>query len=231
MRVLSVVHQSDAGAGVFGEVVRESGHELLEWVPSNGRPPELDEIGAALVFGGAMHVDQEDENPWLRAEDELLRRLLSDGVPLLGVCLGAQLVSKAAGGTPTRAPEPEIGWVDVELTPEGMSDPLIGALPARFRAFEWHSYAAGPPPGAVALAYSPVCIQAYRLAGAPVWGIQFHAEVTAADVNRWLDTYESDEDAVRIGLDPEALRGETTPLLPEWNELGRGIAKRFLTRA
>ena len=231
MRVLSIVHQSDAGAGVFADVVRGAGAELVEWVPSAGDPPELDGIGAALVFGGAMHADQEDDNPWLRGEKGLLAELLGRGVPTLGVCLGAQLVSEAAGGSPRRAPEPEIGWVEVELTPEGRADPLLGALPERFEAFEWHSYEAGPPEGTVTLATSAVCIQAYRLPGGRAWGIQFHAEVTRPDVDAWLDSYDSDEDAVRIGLDPEALRSQTTPRLEAWNELGRGLAERFMAEA
>jgi GMP synthase (glutamine-hydrolysing) len=231
MRVLSIVHQSDAGAGVFGDVARAAGAELVEWVPGNGGPPELDGLGAALVFGGAMHTDQEDGNPWLRGEKELLAGLLGRDVPLLGVCLGAQLLSEAAGGAPRRAREPEIGWVEIELTPEGRADPLLGALPERFEGFEWHSYEANPPEGTVRLATSPVCLQAYRLPGARAWGIQFHAEVTRRDVNAWLDSYDSDEDAVRIGVDPEALRSETTPRLESWNELGRGIAERFLAEA
>ena len=147
MRVLSIVHQSDAGAGVFGSVVRAAGAELQEWVPGAGGSPELDGLGAALVFGGAMHVDQEDANPWLRGEKELLAEVLGRGVPTLGVCLGAQLVSEAAGGTPQRAREPEIGWVEVELTAEGRSDPLLGHLPERFEAFDWHSYEGGAARG------------------------------------------------------------------------------------
>src|SRR5215213_9997435 len=209
MRVLSIVHQRDAGAGVFGDAVRDAGAELVEWVPPAGAPPELGGLGAALVFGGAVHADQEEGNPWLRWEKALLADLLGRGVPLLGVCLGAQLLSEAAGGSPRRAREPEIGWVEIELTADGRADPLLGALPGRFEAFEWHSYEAGPPAGAVRLATSPVCLQAYRLPGARAWGIQFHAEVTRPDVNRWLDSYDSDADAVRIGLDPEALRTRT----------------------
>jgi GMP synthase-like glutamine amidotransferase len=231
MRVLAIVHQTDAGAGVFGEVARESGHELVEWVPTNGGPPDLDGVGAAMVFGGAMHVDQEGANPWLRGEKALLRRLLGAGLPLLGVCLGSQLLAEAAGAAPIRASEPEIGWVPVERTAAGRADPLTGALPERFEAFEWHSYEAPLPDGAVALATSPVCLQAYRLEGTRAWGIQFHAEVTDAEVNAWLDTWDSDEDAVRIGLDPEGLRAETLGRLAEWNELGRGIAGRFLAEA
>ena len=103
MRVLAIVHQPDAGAGVFGEVARDAGHELVEWVPTNGGPPDVDGLGAAMVFGGAMNVDQEGENPWMRGEKALLRRLLGERVPVLGVCLGAQLLAEAAGGAPRRA--------------------------------------------------------------------------------------------------------------------------------
>ena len=124
-----------------------SGHELVEWVPTNGGPPDLDGLGAAMVFGGAMHVDQEGANPWLRGEKELLRRLLGAGLPLLGVCLGSQLLAEAAGAAPRRASEPEIGWVPVEQTAAGRADPLTGALPERFEAFEWHSYEAPLPDG------------------------------------------------------------------------------------
>lgn len=231
MRVLAIVHQADAGAGVFGEVVRESGHELVEWFPTNGGAPELDGVGAAMVFGGAVNADQEAANPWLRGEKDLLRRMIGDGLPLMGVCLGSQLLAEAAGTAPKRASEPEIGWVQVEQTAAGRADPLIGALPERFEAFGWHSYEALLPNGAVALATSPVCLQAYRLEGARAWGIQFHAEVTGAEVNAWLDGWDKDEDAVRIGLDPERLRAETLARLPDWNELGRGIAERFLAEA
>ena len=231
MRVLSIVHQRDAGAGVFGDAVRDAGAELVEWVPPAGGPPELDGLGAALVFGGAVHADQEEGNPWLRWEKALLADLLGRGVPLLGVCLGAQLLSAAAGGSPRRAREPEIGWIEVELTPEGRADPLLGALPGRFEAFEWHSYEAGPPADAVRLATSPVCLQAYRLPGARAWGIQFHAEVTRPDVNAWLDSYDSDEDAVRIGLDPEALRAETAARIEAWSGIGSELCGRFLEAA
>ena len=231
MRVLAVVHNDDAGAGVFGEVARESGHEVVEWRPDRAPPPDLGGVDAAMVFGGAMHVDQEEAHPWLRGEKELLRDLLSRGVPLIGLCLGAQLLAEAAGATPGRASEPEIGWTAVELTPEGRDDPLLTGIPDRLEALEWHSYEAPLPDGAVALARSPVCLQAYRLNGSPAWGLQFHAEVTERDLGLWLDSWDSDEDAVRIGLDHEAMRTDSAERIDAWNELGRGIARRFLAEA
>ena len=142
------------------------------------------------------------------------------------MCLGCQLVAEAAGAKPRRASAPEIGWHEVELTPEAAGDPLLGGLPARFSAFQWHSYEAPLPPGATALARSPVCLQAFRLGG-PAWGIQFHAEVSMEDVDYWISDYRSDPDAVRIGLDPEALRAETQAAIGAWNDLGRAMCERL----
>jgi GMP synthase (glutamine-hydrolysing) len=230
MRALAIVHQSDAGPGVFAEEMRERGVELEEWTLSergSAPPREIAEYGAVLTFGGAMHADQEDRHPWLRFEKDFLAAMLDDGMPLLAVCLGTQVLADAAGGKARRASEPEIGWLEVEVTEEGASDPVIGPLAPSFTAFQWHSYEAVPPETAAILARSNVCPQAYRI-GERAWGIQFHAEVTAHDVRRWIEDYRSDEDAVRIGVDPEALRAETEPRIAEWNRLGRDLCGRFL---
>ena len=178
MRVLSLVHQPDAASGVFADAAADAGHELDEWlVPRRKAPPApLEDYGAVLVFGGAMHVDQEDRHRWLRDELELLRGLLANDVPLLGVCLGGQLLAKALDAPVRLMPSPEVGWFDVALTPEAADDPVFGELPGRFSSFQWHSYAFELPQGAVPLARNERCLQAFR-AGESAWGIQFHAEV------------------------------------------------------
>jgi len=230
VKALAVVHQRDAGPGVFAEEMRERGVDLDEWLLSErGTGPglEIAEYDAVLTFGGAMHPDQEDRHPWLRFEKDFLAAMIDDGMPLMAVCLGCQLLADAAGGSVRRASEPEIGWCEVEVTPEGKSDPVIGPMAPAFTAFQWHSYEAVPPPGATLLARSPVCAQAYRV-GDRAYGIQFHAEVTLADADRWIDDYRSDEDAVRIGVDPDVLRSETRERMGEWNRLGRELCGRFL---
>jgi GMP synthase-like glutamine amidotransferase len=231
LRVLAVVNELDAGAGVFAGPVTAAGHELVEWVPWRESMPAIDDVGAAMVFGGSMNVDEEAQHPWLVPEKELLRDLVARDVPTLGVCLGSQLLAEAAGAQPRRAARPEIGWHAVELTAEAPDDPLLGALPPRFEALQWHSFEAPLPPGATALAQSPVCLQAYRLAGGRSWGVQFHPEVTATDLGTWLDHHRDDADAVRLGIDPEAIRAETATRIKAWNDLGRGIAARFLAAA
>src|SRR4051794_35658786 len=131
MRLLSIVHGPLVRAELFGDVAREDGHELDEWsmVHEPAPPRPIEEYDAVLVFGGQMNVDQEDEHPWLRGEDELVRGLLERDVPLLGVCLGGQILAKAAGAHVGPSPEPERGFVRATLTEDAEGDPVFGALP------------------------------------------------------------------------------------------------------
>jgi GMP synthase (glutamine-hydrolysing) len=87
-----------------------------------------------------MNVDEGEAHPWLPTERALLGELLERRVPLVGLCLGGQMVAQAAGAVPRRAPRPEIGWHSVELTNAGREDPLLGPLGSSFEAFQWHSY-------------------------------------------------------------------------------------------
>jgi GMP synthase-like glutamine amidotransferase len=225
VRVLAAVHQDDGGPVVFGDVIREAGHELVEWTPADG--PPSNGYDAAIVFGGSMHVDQEDEHPWLRPEREWIESLLAERVPTLGVCLGSELLAHAAGWPVTRLARSEIGWHDVELTPAAPSDPLLSAVPPRFPAFQWHSYAVEPPDESAVLAVSPACAQAYRV-GERAWGIQFHAEVDSAAIEYWLDDGADGEDVREVSLDIEAERQRTWREIAAWNDLGRALCSRFL---
>jgi GMP synthase-like glutamine amidotransferase len=227
VNVLSVVHGSDARAELFSGVVVDAGHGLDEWSLAWGTPPPrpVDDYGAVLVFGGAMHADEDDRHPWLREENLFLQRLLDLHVPTLGVCLGAQLLAKAAHAPVHRASRPEIGWHDVELTDDAENDPVFSRLPSRFRAFQWHYYTYGVPAGGVELATSEVCTQAFRL-GASIWGVQFHPEVTRAQIQSWLET-----DGFNEGVDVERVAAESDELIGEWNRIGAELCGAFLETA
>lgn len=229
MRVLAIVQQPDAGPGVFAEAIRGAGGELDEWTPAERTEPPADSLGydAVLVLGGAMNIDEGERYGWIAAEKALLRELLARGVPLLGLCLGGQLVAEAAGGVARRAPEPEIGWHRVEVTAEGEEDPLLGTLAPSFETFQWHSYEFSLPPDAVPLARSPVCLQGARV-GEHAWALQFHPEVSRADALHWVEDYESDPDAVRIGVNPAVLGPETEAKIGAFNELGWELCRRWL---
>ncbi len=219
MRVLSLTHGPSVGPGVFGDTVRDAGHELVGWsVPQAERPPEGHD--AVLVFGGAMHPDQEERHRWLARELRFLEDALERGTPIFGVCLGAQLLARAAGARVLPASEAEVGWCEVVLTPAGAVDPVASSLPERFDAFQWHSYTHELPAGAVELARSPVCTQAFRLDRAI--GVQFHPEVRAEHVERWLG--EDPDDVTDVAV----LREQTAVRMDAWNELGRALCTAFL---
>ena len=226
MHVLAVIHGDNVRAGVFGEAVAARGHTLEEWSLAWDKPPPrpLDAYGGVLVFGGAMHADQDTHHPWLREENLFLQRLLDLRKPVLGICLGAQLLAKAAHASVGPATEAEIGWYPVELTAEASGDPLLGGLPSQFEAFQWHYYAHGLPAGAVELAHSPVCTQAFRL-GDSAWGVQFHPEVTQAQIDSWL----ADEDDRPANAD--AIAEESRERIGEWNALGRTLCAAFVETA
>jgi GMP synthase (glutamine-hydrolysing) len=225
MKVLSLVHGDDARTELFGPVVAEAGHQLDEWSFAwpKSPPRPLDSYDAVLVFGGSMHPDAEDRHGWLLDEVDWLGGLLERPVPTLGICLGSQLIARAAGARVGRLAQPEIGWYDVALTEEGAADPVLSALPPSFEALQWHHYEHALPPGAVALAESPVCLQGFRL-GELCWGVQFHPEVTEPQLELWIA-----EDAA--GDEADRLRRETRERISAWNELGRRLCRSFLGAA
>jgi GMP synthase (glutamine-hydrolysing) len=231
-RALAIVFERDAGPGTFAQASLARGVVLDSWLFDGCSEPPGDPSGydAVMVFGGSMHPDAEDAHPWLREVKALLGELLGRGTPLLGVCLGGQLLADAVGPPSHPAREPELGWYEVEVTREGAQDPVLGPLAPGFTAFEWHRYEFPLPRGGTALARSAACLQAYRL-GDLAWGIQFHAEVTGEDADAWINDDRRKEDAARVVGDFDQLRERTRTAIGPWNELGRGLCERFLAAA
>jgi GMP synthase-like glutamine amidotransferase len=232
MRILSVLHPGGGHSGLLRDAAAAAGHELVEWTPGAGEelPGGLAEYAAVAVFGGGMNVTDQERLPWLTGEIELLRDALERRTPLLGVCLGAQLIVAAAGGEVHRVDDPEIGWLEVERLDAADEDPVASGLPERFTAYQWHSYACRLPTGAVPLARSPVCPQAYVIDG-HAWGVQFHPEVTTEILGEWIADYDSDPDAVRLGFDPDAALAAVGEHIDAWNAIGRRLFGDWLAAA
>jgi len=224
MRVLSVTHGPTVPGGVFDEAVESSGHVLERWqVPDGSSPGPARSYNAVMVFGGSQHPDQDDRFAWLGHETEFLREVLAEDVPVVGVCLGAQMLARAAGASVGPVSAPEIGWLDVSLTTDGIADPVLGVLPARATVLQWHHYTFSLPPSGLALAESEICLQAFRLDGRPAWGMQFHAEVTREMVSSWVE-----EDPEDLPMPADELSAESEARMEQSNAQGRALADAFL---
>jgi GMP synthase (glutamine-hydrolysing) len=223
MRVLAVTHGPDVRPEVFADVIAEDGHELIEWdIRARGAPASSD-VDAVIVLGGDQNVGEELQHPWLHEEYDALRRWVDEGTPLLAICLGAQALAHATGGSVRPVGETLAGFYVSELTPAGEQDPVLGVLPRRFESFNANGYWFEVPPGAVELATGPVP-QAFRIDGS-AWGVQFHPEIRRNQVLRW---FEGDETVTRT-LDE--LADELDEKLPSWQEHGRALCRAFLAAA
>lgn len=228
MRTLAIIHHEIAGVGVFQDVVRARGHQLEYWTPSEQELPRpLAAYGAVFGFGGGMNPDEDDLHPWLLTVLHTLKECLSLGIPTLGVCLGGQLLARAAGASIGRARRPEAGWLPVEITDAGAADPLFIGLPRSIEVFQWHTYEFGVPPGGVLLACSEVSAQCIRV-GDSAWGLQWHPEVLAESIFHWADRHAIFPPGQPGHIRPEELRRQVAERIEATNASGRDLCGRFL---
>ncbi len=151
-------------------------------------PPAIDAFDWLVVMGGPMNIYEEDKYPWLASEKKFISAAIAGNKIVLGVCLGAQLISDVLGGKVYRNPRKEIGWFPVSLTPEARECPVFGALPEQFTAFHWHGDTFHLPEQAIRTAFSTACAaQAFTYNGGRVIGLQFHLECSTESVRLLVD--------------------------------------------
>jgi GMP synthase (glutamine-hydrolysing) len=169
--------------------------------PLDGDPlPDRADIAGGLVMGGPMNVDEVERHPGLAAEREWLAEAVRTDLPVLGVCLGAQLLARALGAQVRRGERAELGFAPVEI--HDSTDPVVGQLAPSTTVLHWHGDVFDLPDGARHLASSAQTDhQAFRVGNA--WGLLFHAEADARLVERWLAVPEMATEA-RNALGPDA---------------------------
>jgi len=181
-----------------------------------------------VAGGGLVDTHQAGEFPWIAREIQLVREALVRGTPFMGLCLGAQVLTEASGGSVYRCTPHEIGWHPVELTAAADGDALFDGLPAQFQAMQWHYYACRPGDGSVELMTNPVSLQALRV-GDSAWGTQFHIEVTRPVLLRWLDM--GGDDLAANGYPRDRFLQSLDEHLDEHERVGRTLAERFAALA
>ncbi|MBX6383319.1 MAG: type 1 glutamine amidotransferase [Microbispora sp.] len=187
-RLIVIEHEADAGLGLFAGWLEGAGVETEVVRPYKGEPVPGRATGGLLVLGGSADAWDDEACDWLPATRDLLARAVDEGVPTLGICLGAQLMTLACGGTVERGEAGlEIGLGEIEPLPEAAADPLLSALPdGPVRAIQYHYDAMTTlPEGAVRLATGTrYPNQAYRL-GDRAWAVQFHPEASPEIFASW----------------------------------------------
>ncbi len=186
-------------------------------------PSNLDSYSGLIVLGGPMNVDETEKHPFLLDEGRLIKDALNNEVPLLGLCLGAQLIAKTAGANVYAGNRKEIGWHSVSLTDDGCENSLFAGFEKDVSVFQWHGDTFDIPTGAKRLAKSDLFPNQAFAIGKKAIGLQFHLEVTEDAVYRWMDEYQEELDSLNDYIDAVKIRKET----PERIESLTVLAKRF----
>lgn len=187
MKIIVIMHVESEGPGSFGTFLESVAAEVLtiRLYAGDRLPTDLSEFDAVVSMGGPMNVYEEDKHPFLKEETGFLKRAVESDLPALGICLGAQMIAKAAGARVTKSPNKEVGWGRVTVTDRGKEDTAFKGLPATFEVLQWHGDMFHIPTNGVLLAASTDCPhQAFRYRNA--LGLQFHLEVTEEILSDWF---------------------------------------------
>jgi GMP synthase-like glutamine amidotransferase len=194
--VLLIGHDRNETFGLAPAGLAGSGVEVIEHRALTGSAlPPVESVSGVVVFGGSMNVDMTDRYPFLREERAFVREAVDTGVPVLGICLGAQMLARAMDRDVYPAGIRELAFNVLHLTPEAAGDPLMSVFRDGDMVFHWHEDTFDAPEGATILGTGDeVHLQAFRI-GELAWGLQFHFEIDRAELEIWLDA--AGEDVVR----------------------------------
>ncbi len=230
MRILVVEHEANAGIGLIGERIHAAGAELVRVGPEAGHEIPVSPAGfdGVIVLGGSSGPTDDQVAPWLPRARELIGRCLADEVPYLGVCLGAQMLAVVAGGVVAGVRKgPEVGLGDLMLTDAAEGDPLLGGLPRRLKALQWHWLEMHElPEGSISLCTSDACPnQAFRV-GPAAWGLQFHLEGLASTAEAWAR--DDSEELSSLGLTAKQLVADVREYEPQLRQTWAEVSDRWL---
>ena len=230
-KVLVFQHVSAEPLGTLDPMLRNRGHRIryINFHRDPDANPDIGRYDALIILGGPQMPDQGEQFPHLNVEMKCIEAALKRGIPVLGICLGAQLLAYTLGGGVRPMKEWEMGWHDLEPTHISAADPIFCALVEPNPAFHWHGYTFDLPNGAVHLARSENCEnQAFRY-GPNAYGLQCHLELDERLINRWLSLPEYTDDLEVFGRqNPEQIRQETHSLIGQSATLGRAVFGQFL---
>ena len=230
--VLVFQHDPFEDLGFFSEVLEKqrTGYRVLRLFHGEMPAEDWERIGALIILGGPMSVNDEEQFPFLRWEKRIIRAAIDEAVPVVGICLGAQLIATTLGTMVYHGRVKEIGWSPISITAHGQVDSLLGYLPENATVFQWHGDGFELPAGAIRLASSVnYKNQAFRV-GKNIYALQFHLEVTPPMIARWIDERSKDLAQAPYIL-PDKILADTQNYAPILKYYGERFLSEFIRRA
>ncbi len=220
--------------GTLDALLRDARHRIryVNFARTPKARPDIRAYDALIVLGGPMNVDQENIYPNLKYEQQVIVQAHELGIPVLGICLGAQLIASAFGAKVYPAKEAEIGWYKLQTTPSGRADSVVASLKPSAKVFQWHGYTFDLPEQAELLVQGEQCVnQAFRI-GKETYGFQFHLEVELDLIQRWLNL---PQHRTELGLDSaeqriDAIWRETMYYIDQSLAMSRQVFSAFLDK-
>ncbi len=228
-KILIIQHVPHEGLGTIGGSLRSFGlkADFLKVYENSRMPADIKGYSALIVMGGPMGVYEDDIYPFIKKELRLIESALKGDTPVLGVCLGSQMLAKAAGARVYRGKAKEIGWYRTTLTERGRADGLFTGFPEEFTVFQWHGDTFDVPPGGVNLASSELFPHQAIRVGRRSYGFQFHLEVTEEMISGWIGV-NADELRPLKAIDPAQIIKETPERIKTLHRFGGTVVSRFL---
>ncbi len=226
-RVVVVQHAECEKPGLIAEALQSRGYTFETVLTSAGEPApkDLNQAQGLVIMGGPMGVYEQDRYPFLRDEMSLIECALRESKPILGVCLGSQLLAAALGAEVRKGREKEIGWHPVTLTESTFGDPLLKGLDRTFTAYHWHGDVFEAPEGAVNLASSNLtACQAFRY-GKNAYGFLFHMEIVPEILEGMLRTFA--DELKEEGLNDDNIRRQAQTYLPTLQAIGKHVFEKW----
>ena len=221
--VLVLQHEDCEPLGTIEDALRGAGlrFRYVRGYAGEPVPGDLGNAPGLVVMGGPMGVYEAERYPFLADEMELIEQAVARNVPVLGTCLGSQLLATVLGASVRPGAQREIGWYPVTRTEAGADDPLWGLLPPTFVGFQWHGDVFDVPPGAVHLASSELTqCQAFRY-GPSAYGVLSHSEVTEEIVREWTTAFA--DELADVGLSAADILDPLPAHLPALQEAGQAF--------
>lgn len=230
-RILFLYQVAHENGGIFLERAQSRGTVIEKLLTADKITTDDYQADVLVIMGGPMNVDEVEKYPFLKEEVRLIQTFAKNQKPVLGICLGAQLIAKALGGRVTKNRVKEIGWYEFSLTPHGDNDPTLKEMLGLKKIFQWHGDTFSIPLGGKHLVQSSLCSYQAFVFQKNIYALQFHLEVTREMVANWLQNADNLQELKSLGIQPQSIERDTAEHIDALNRVGKEFIDAYFDLA